>query len=488
MKQSVAILTATNSIANSQYCQKRNSATNSCRSIFNREHTLTSMRLTTYLSSAAYHLSNCIRNATRRLVLASALTLPLLAHSAETPVDSILAIVNDDIILTSEFVRERDTMLIQNQPGLPKAEELDKLIVERLIIRSIQLQEAERRNIRIDDSNLQRAIEDMARNNNMSLTQLRQSVTGEGLDFLQFREDLRKDLLVSTLTRREIESNLFVSDSEVEELLSTGSSVNGEYRYNLEHILVKLPQQADAQQDAAALKTAQALASRARDDESFVALVRSERSKGTDIEGGNLGTRPLSDMPALFAQQMNGLQQGDVTEPLRSVAGYHILKLVSRTTISQATPSNVRARHVLVSTRAGRSNTEAQQRIREVQQQLNGGADFAAVASAFSDDSASAKNGGNLGWFAPGEMVAEFEQVAFSTPVNVVSQPFKTAFGWHIVEVLEQKLDQNPQGELKTKAREQLRQQKAEDKYENWLSTLRDNAYVELRGFAKKYQ
>ncbi len=446
------------------------------------------MRLTTLLSTAAFHLTNCISSATRRLILASLLSMPLLAHGEETPVDSILAIVNDDIILTSEFVRERDTMLAQNQPGLPKADELDEMIVERLIIRSIQLQEAARRNIRIDDSNLQRAIEDMARNNNMSLTQLRQSVSSQGLDFLQFREDLRKDLLVSTLTRREIESNLFVSDAEVEELLSTGSSANGEYRYNLEHILVKLPQQADAQQDAAALQVAQSLASRARDDESFVSLVRSERGNGTDIEGGNLGTRALSDMPELFAQQMDGLQQGDVTEPLRSVAGYHILKLISRTTISQATPSTVRARHILVSTRAGRSNTEAQQRIREVQQQLNDGADFADVATAFSDDTTSALDGGNLGWFGPGEMVAEFEQVAFSTPVNRVSQPFKTAFGWHIVEVLEQKRDQNPQGELKTKAREQLRQQKAEDKYQSWLSTLRDNAYVELRGFAKKYQ
>ncbi len=420
-------------------------------------------------------------------LLSTLLATPMLAN-AESEIDSILAVVNDDIILTSEFVRERDTMIKQNQPGLPRGDELNRLLVERLIVRSIQLQEAERRNIRIDDSRLQRAIEDMARNNNMSLTQLRASITGQGLDFLQFREDLRKDMLVSTLTRREIESNLFVSEAEIEDLLNNEKAITGEYRYNLEHILVKLPQQADSQQDAAALAVAQNIASRARNNELFVDLVRSARSNGTDIEGGNLGTRTLKDMPDLFAQAVKTVEEGDITQPLRSVAGYHILKLATKTTISQATPSKVRARHILVSTRSGRSNTEAQQRIRDVQQQLSSGADFAEIARTFSDDSASAARGGDLSWFGPGEMVAEFEQVAFSTPTNAISQPFKTAFGWHIVEVLEQQLPDNPQAELKNKARDQLRQQKAEDAFQSWLSTLRSNAYVELRGFAKEYQ
>ena len=287
------------------------------------------------------------------------------AAAAETSLDSIIAVVNDDIILTSEFTRERNTMIAQNQPGLPNGEELDRLVVERLIIQSIQLQEAERRNIKVDESGLQRALEEMARNNNVSLTQLRDSVTKEGLDFLEFREDLRKNLTISRLTQREIESGLFVSDAEVEELLSTEASSKGEFLYTLEHILVKLPQQADAQQDAEALGIAQNVASRGRDGENFVTIVRGERNKGIDIEGGNLGSRSLSDMPPLFAAEMNSLQVNDVTEPLRSVAGYHILKLISRATVSQAIPDKVRARHILVSTRDGRSNTEAQQRIRD---------------------------------------------------------------------------------------------------------------------------
>ncbi len=413
---------------------------------------------------------------------------PITAMGQELPLDSIIAVVNDDIVLSSEFARERDTMLRQNQPGLPTGEELDKLIVERLIIRSIQLQEAERRNIRIDESGLQRAIEDMARNNNITPTQLRQQITAEGMDFLQFREDLRKNLTVNTLTRREIDSNLFVSDAEVEELLSSNNAGEGEYRYTLEHILVKLPQQADTQQDAEALRVAQTLASRARDGETFVSLVRGARTTGTDIEGGNLGTRSLGDMPELFADQMSGMQQGDVTEPLRSVAGYHLLKLVSRATVSQATPERVRARHVLISTRGGRSNTEAQALIREVQEQLDGGADFVEVAQSYSDDASTAASGGDLGWFGAGEMVGEFEQVAFSTPVNVMSQPFKSAFGWHIVEVLEQQLPEKNEAAETAKVRDELRQKKGEERYENWLNSLRDNAYVELRGFAKAFQ
>lgn len=431
-----------------------------------------------------------LRRLATRVITGLALTFGLsaVASAQETPLDSIIAVVNDDIVLTSEFLRERDTMIKQNQPGLPSGDALDQMIVERLIIQSIQLQEAERRNIRIDESGLQRALEDMARNNNMNLSQLRDSVTREGGDFLEFREDLRKNLTISTLTRREIESNLFVSDAEVEELLSTETAKNGEFRYTLEHILVKLPQQADTLQETAALRIAQTLASRARDGEDFATLVRSERINGTDLEGGNLGSRSLSDMPALFANEMPGMQQGDVTEPLRSVAGFHILKLTAKITVSQATPSEVRARHVLVSTRGGRSNTEAQQRIREVQQKLSNGEDFADIAKAYSDDTSSAASGGDLGWFGTGEMVGEFEQVAFSTPVNTPSQPFKTAFGWHIVEVLEQKMDPSSNNDQEAKAREQLRQKKAEEKFQTWLTTLRDNAYVELRGFAKEFQ
>lgn len=445
------------------------------------------------LLQRSLHTPHLALRTVRRLTLASlcafgAALLPAMAMSQEVPLDGIIAVVNDDIILTSEFVRERDTMLRQNQAGLPKGDELDRMIVERLILRSIQLQEAERRNIRINESGLQRAIEDMARNNNMTPGQLRESVSRDGTDFLQFREDLRKTLTVTTLTRREIESNLFVTDAEVEELLSTRSSGEGEYRYTLEHILIKLPQQADTQQETEALRVAQTLASRARDGETFVSLVRSARATGTDIEGGNLGSRSLDDMPELFANQMNGLQQGDITEPLRSAAGYHLLRLVNRATVSQATPEQVRARHILVSTRNGRSNTEAQQRIREVQQELTKGVDFGQVAQLFSDDASTAVNGGELGWFGTGEMVGEFEQVAFSTPVNIVSQPFKTAFGWHIIEVLEQRLPQVSETAVTENARNQLRQKKGEERYEAWLERLRDNAYVELRGFAERFQ
>ena len=444
----------------------------------------------TLRSQPKSHLKVVFTQAAAALALAPLIAIaPLSAPlAAETPLDSIIAVVNDDIVLNSEFIRERNAMLSQNQPGLPRGEELDKLIVERLIIRSIQLQEAERRNIRIDESGLQRAIEDMAANANMTPAEMRDSITGDGQDFLMFREDLRKNLTVSTLTRREIQSNLFVSDAEVEELLSTNNTAGGEFRYTLDHILVKLPQQADSKQDAEALRIAQTLGSRARDGEAFAALVRSARATGTDIEGGNLGSRSLEDMPQLFAQQMNGLQQDDVTEPLRSVAGYHILKLIARTTVSQATPSKVRARHILVSTRGARSNTEAQQRIREVQEQLTTGTDFAEVAQQYSDDESSASEGGNLGWFGGGEMVAEFEQAAFSTPVNVLSQPFKTAFGWHILEVLEQELPETSEEADTANAREQLRQKKGEERYQAWLDDLRDGAYVELRGFAKKYQ
>lgn len=411
------------------------------------------------------------------------------AVSAEVELDSIIAVVNDDIVLASDFIRERDNLIRQSRSNVPDRNEMDKMVIERLIIQSLQLQQAEQRGIRIDDNSLQRALEDMARNNSMSVAQMRDALSKDGINFLEFRENIRKELIVSTLTRREIESNLNVSDAEVEDLLSEEMAGESGYRYELEHMLVKLPKQADKDLVDSALTTAQALASEARDGVPFARLVEKQRNLGNaQIEGGNLGSRSLQDMPALFAQQVEAMQEGDVTEPLRSAAGFHVIKLVGRSSLDQAGPSRVRARHILASTRNGTSDADAKAKIDRAYARLVAGENFAALAEEFSDDPGSANSGGDLGWFNRGEMVPNFEQKAFNTEPNQVTEPFATQFGWHILEVLEQELQENPRSQLESKARETLRRQKAEEKFQTWLTRLRDNAYVELRGFAKNFQ
>lgn len=410
------------------------------------------------------------------------------SHAEEVALDSIIAIVNDDIILASDFSRERATLLRQNPPNLPRGKALDQAVLERLIIQSLQLQAAQRRGIRIDDASLQRAIDDMARNNKMSVTQMREALSRDGINFLEFRENIRKELVISTLTRREVQTNLNVSDSEVEELLGSESAEIA-YRYDLDHILVKVAQQADPALISAALETARRTASQARDGIAFEQLIADLRSSGNNnVEGGNLGLRSPADMPALFASQLDGLQQGDVTEPLRSAAGFHILKLLSKSNQAQTTPRRVKARHILASTRNGRSAAEARELIQQIAARLKEGGDFASLAASFSEDPASASKGGDLGWFGRGEMVPQFEQMAFTTPPDTVTEPFFTDFGWHLLEVTDQELDTNPRSELESKAREQLRRKKAEEKYAEWLTNLRDNAYVDLRGFAKGLQ
>lgn len=423
------------------------------------------------------------------VTLCVALTVSPVSAQQEVELDSIIALVNDDIVLASDFIRERDNLLRQNRAGLPRDAALDKFVIERLIVQSLQLQQAELRGIRIDDSSLQRALDDMARNNNMSVAQMRETLAKDGINFLEFRENIRKELIVSTLTRREIESNLNVSDAEVEDLLNEELAGDSGYRYELEHILVKLPQQADADLVATSLTTAQSLASEARDGVPFARLVEIQRNLGnTEIEGGNLGSRSLQEMPGLFANQVEGMQEGDVTEPLRSGAGFHVIKLVGRSSNNDTGPSRVRARHILASTRNGTSDAAAKAKIDRVYAQLQAGASFEDLATEFSDDPGSAANGGDLGWFNRGEMVPKFEQLAFESEPNQISEPFSTQFGWHILEVLDQEVTDNPRNQLATKARETLRRQKAEEQYEAWLTRLRDNAYVELRGFAKNFQ
>ncbi len=415
------------------------------------------------------------------------LTLPGQALAEEVELDSIVAIVNNDIVLASDFISERATLLRQNPPNMPSGDELDKIVLERLITQSLQLQEAEARGIRIDDSNLQRALEDMARNNRMTVAEMRETLNRDGVNFLEFRENIRKELLISTLTRREVESRLRVSDAEVEEVMSTSAAPAG-FRYELNHILVKLPQQSAPGLESAALKLAQEIASDARDGIQFPRLLEKYRSQNADIEGSNLGSRTLEEMPQLFSTAVQGMQDGDISEPLRSVAGFHVLKLEGRSSLEQSIAKRVRARHILSSTRAGLSSEVAKQRITDIYNRLSEGADFANLARQQSDDRGTADKGGDLGWFTRGEMVRRFEEIAFSLPPNRLSEPFQTEFGWHILEVTEQDIDENPRSSLENKAREDLMRKKAEERYQVWLSQLRSRSYVELRGFAKSLQ
>ncbi len=412
-----------------------------------------------------------------------------LLHSAEQALDSIIAVVNDDIILSTDFESERARLLRQPTPNMPQGADLDRAVFERLIVQSLQLQQARQRGIRVDDSNLQRTLEGMARNNNMSLNQLREALSRDGVDFLEFRESIRREMIISTLMQREVESNLRISDEEVNDYLRTTSGGDND-SYELEHILVKLPQQADTTQVENAQQIARQIASAARDGQSFSALVEAQRtSLGDNIEGGNLGWRSPVDLPDLFVGQLPGMQIGDVTEPLRSPAGFHVLKLLDQRSKDTRQVSRVQARHILISTRSGRSTAQAEQEITRLRAMLAEGRTFESLARDFSDDKNTAADGGNLGWFNAGEMVPVFERKAFSAKLNEVTQPFQTQFGWHLMEVLDREYSDSAGDENATeRARQQLRQTRAEEQFQEWLQRLRDSAYVELRGFGKNFQ
>ncbi len=407
------------------------------------------------------------------------------AGAAPQLLDRIVAVVNNEAITATELKAEIETIklqLNQQRAPIPPADILKKQVLERLIGIHLQLQLAKANNIVIDEDTLNRAIQGIAEQNNMSLRQFRNVLEGDGYDFNKFRQDIRKEMITSRLRQRQIDSRINVSDAEIDQFLARQkSSDNANDEYHLAHILIAVPEAASSDDIQQAKAKAQALLEKLQQGADFTRLALSDSSGQQALSGGDLGWRKAGQLPTLFANLVPKMKVGEVSQPIRSPSGYHIIKLLEHRGGAQHVITQTHARHILLRPNALASEEDVRAKLLELKDRAERGDDFGQLAQAHSEDKASAINGGDLGWASPGVMVPQFEQVMAETPINAISEPFQTQFGWHILQVLERRDYDNTEEFKRNNARRQLIERKVAEEQEIWLRRLRDEAYVEIR-------
>jgi peptidyl-prolyl cis-trans isomerase SurA len=371
----------------------------------------------------------------------------------------------------------------QRQGGqLPPADALNRQILERMINDLLQVQLAKETGVRVDDPTLDRTIERIARENNMSTPDFRAALERDGIKFARFREDIRNEIVLARLREREVENAIVVTDAEVEtELARAARDKTTDQEYRLSHILVLVPAQASNEQIEQRRRRALEALAQLRRGADFAQIAATYSDAPDATQGGSLGWRAAGRLPTLFLEVLERLKPGDVSDILRSPNGFHIVKLLESR--GQAAPAGVQqthARHILLRAREGLSESEARERLRRLRARIVAGEDFAEIARLNSEDASAAK-GGDLGWVAAGDTVPEFERAMNALKEKEVSEPIQTPFGWHLVQVLERRSDELSEDRKKVAARNAIRARKADEAYQDWLRQSRDRAYVENR-------
>jgi peptidyl-prolyl cis-trans isomerase SurA len=401
------------------------------------------------------------------------------------PVDRIVAVVNDEVITQNDLTQRVDlvTKQLQRQGGqLPASDALSRQILERMINDLLQVQLAKETGIKVDDATLDRTIERIAQENNLSMTDFRSALERDGVKYPKFREDIRNEILLARLREREVEKDIVVTDAEVEtELLRESKEKSSESEFNISHVLVLVPPQATPDQIEQRRRKAMLALSELRQGRNFAQVAAAYSDAPDATQGGNLGWRQSARLPALFLDVLEKLNPGDVSDILRSPNGFHIVKLVEKRGKAAATGvQQTHVRHILLRQREGLSAAEARDRLAKLRERILAGADFGEIAKQQSEDSSAAK-GGDLGWVAPGDTVPEFEKVMNALKDKEVSQPIQTPFGWHLVQVLERRSDELSDDRKKQAARNAIRSRKADEAFQDWLRQSRDRAFVENR-------
>lgn len=345
------------------------------------------------------------------------------------------------------------------------------------------MQRAQRAGIRINDENLNQALADVAARNNITLAQLPSALAQQGVDYASYREGVRREMTMQVLQQRDVIQRINVSPRELEQFLEKQKSRPSELNeYNLSHILIAVPQEATPQQLEDASRRALEVIERVRRGEEFAKLAVAYSNSQTALEGGALGWRRGPEIPTVLADLVVGLKPGETSEPLRTPSGYHIVRLNDvRGADQQVVVEQVNARHILLKPTEIQDDATVEQRLREVRERILRGEDFGALAKTLSEDTGSGADGGDLGWTAPGTFVPEFERTLNALADNEISMPFRTQFGWHIVQRLGKRQFDNTDELRRQRAFLQLRESKADEETELWLRRLRDEAYVDIK-------
>jgi len=418
------------------------------------------------------------------LLIAFVVSLSLLSNNAIAiePLDSIAVVVNDDVITKNEL--EQKVEYFENQIRLSggsvtDTDSLRKQVLERMIRDKIQLQNAAQLGIQVDDINLNRMIDAMAKKNNLTLNELRATLQKEGIEFADFRSQTRDELIIQELQKRMVADKVNVTSQEIRQFIESNTQQdNSATEYHLYHILIATPESAGPEDIQIAQKKADAIYQQLQEGADFKQLAVQESDGSNALNGGDLGVRKANELPELFLNAIEGLGQGDISKPVRSASGFHLLKVES-TSSNVEMVTQTHARHILITTSADISDEDARQTLTELKQRIEEGEDFADLANEYSDDPGSKVQGGDLGWANPGTFVAEFERVMGSLEEGQISEPFKSQFGWHILQVLERRQHDMGKTMLEARATQSIQARKIDEELRLWLRRIRDEAYVE---------
>jgi len=408
---------------------------------------------------------------------------PRAETQAPTPLDRVVAVVNDQVIVKSELdskVRLVRAQLQAQHTQIPPENVLRKQVLDRMVVQRLELQLAANNGIKVDDETLNASMRRLARQNNMTLTQFRQTLQSEGYDYDQFREDIRHQIVIRRLQQKTVADRVHVTSQEVDNELARMNAQGQKNReYHLAHILVAVPEAASPAQIKKAHGKAEAILHKLRNGADFAETAVAQSDGQQALKGGDLGWRSAGQLPTFFANSVRKMKPGDVSDPIRTPSGFHIIKLVAERGGKRHVITQTLVRHILLKPSAVLTDQQARHELEQLRTRIENGADFATLAKAHSEDKVSAANGGSLGWVNPGQLVPRFEQEMKQLKIGQISQPFKTRFGWHIVQVLDRRQHDSTKDYRRTLAREQVHKRKTEEQLNLWLRRLRDEAYVE---------
>jgi peptidyl-prolyl cis-trans isomerase SurA len=418
-------------------------------------------------------------------VAATPAPAPAPAEGAAVRLDRVVAVVNDEAITQYDIDDSRVKTIRQLNEAkvpIPPPDVLDKQVLERLINQHALMQFAKESGIKVDDTLIERTIARIAQDNKMTPDQFRQALTKEGFTYAAYRDDLRTQLTLQRLREREVDRNVFVSEAEVDNYLATQATQSGgDNEYLISHVLVRVPEEARPDVIEQRRKRAEDALAQIKSGTDFGQIAASYSDADNALTGGDLGWRTAARLPTIYLDEARKMQKGEVSPVMRSPAGFHIIKLVDlRNRNAPTVVDQTHVRHILVRANETVSDAEARAKIERIRERIVGGAKFEDQAKVNSDDASSVK-GGDLGWLSPGETVPDFEKAMNALKVDEISEPVRTPFGWHLIQVLGRRKQDVTQDRERAQARQAITQRKSEEAFQEFIRQTRDRAYVEYK-------
>lgn len=410
----------------------------------------------------------------------------VMAAPAIQTIDQIAAVVNDEVI-TRQELEKRYQEITQQMRGqniqLPPRKLLEQQLMERMITELALLQFAKNSGIRVDPVQVERAVQRIAEQNKLTVDQLREALEKDGMNFDRFRENIRNEILLARTRERQVDNKLTVSDAEIEGYLQTQSAQGKDEEFNLSHILVTVQENASPEQIQARKARAEDILSQLSKGGDFAQLSASYSDAPNALQGGGLGWKTSGQIPALYLDSLRNLKPGETAPLLKSANGFHIVKLnEKRGKDSTTVITQTRVRHILIKPSELTSESDAKTRLQQIRERVEqGGAKFEDLARQYSEDLGSGSKGGELNWVNPGDLVPEFQKAMDALKPGELSQPVQSPFGWHLIQVLERRQQDVTEERQRLQARQNIRDRKSEEAFQEWVRQVRDQAYVELR-------